>query len=238
MESIFLSIHPLNTYHTNSLLAVSIHRLYKSIHTSLSPHPLTSLPFTTGKKSHRRLVSDSSDFSFTGKAQIATLLASECTLECRYMHCIANLFLKFSLSDAAVVVGMARESECMHSVMAVLQSPALRDYISKVGCVSKTGTTATAASATSNSTGATNSSTSTPANAATNANTTATTSVHDKNKERERPSLLNTNHHNNSNHSNNSIRDTTHHHQHPQVPSLYASLHVNTINITYPHTFY
>ena len=77
-------------------------------------------------KGHRRKISDSSDFSFTGRAEIASLLASECTLECRYLHCIANVFLKFSRSEAAVAVGMAREPEVMHAIMVVLQLPALR----------------------------------------------------------------------------------------------------------------
>ena len=161
-------------------------------------------PASGSKRSHRRLISDASDFSFTGKAQIATLLASECTLECRYLHCIANLFLKVSLSDAAVVVGMARESECMHSVMAVLQSPALRDYVSKVGYATRACSMATAVNNGNNATAS--------------ANANASGSVHEKNKERDRPSLLNTNNHNHSsNHSyNSSTRDSTQQ-QHQQV---------------------
>ena len=76
-----------------------------------------------GGKGHRRFASDASDFSFTGRAEVASLLDSECTLECRYLNCIASVFLNFSRSEAAVAVGMAREAEVLNAIILVLQVP-------------------------------------------------------------------------------------------------------------------
>ena len=74
---------------------------------------------TATAKGHERKPSDMSECQSVG------LLSSECNLECGYLHSIANIFLKFSRSDATVALHMAGNPQVIHTIMTTLRDPRL-----------------------------------------------------------------------------------------------------------------
>jgi hypothetical protein len=48
-----------------------------------------------------------------------------CHQECKYLHCIADIFLKFSKVDAIVAIDMARNKGVIQSILNVLKDPRL-----------------------------------------------------------------------------------------------------------------
>ena len=66
-----------------------------------------------------------SDFSESSMAK-ETNMPLDCNRECQYLNSIANIYLKFSRSDASVALHMAGDAEVIQSIMTVLTDPRLR----------------------------------------------------------------------------------------------------------------
>ena len=91
----------------------------------------------TSVKGHERKGSDFSDHSVVSKPD----LLNSCNQECRYLSNIANIFLKFSRSDAPVALQMARDHQVIKSIMAVLNDPRLQAPIwNTTGTISTSST--------------------------------------------------------------------------------------------------
>lgn len=78
-------------------------------------------------KGHERKSSDMSDFSYLAKTSSSNPLSTDCNIECGYLNNISNILLKFSRSDTAVALHMARESEVVQTIMGALRDPRFSD---------------------------------------------------------------------------------------------------------------
>jgi hypothetical protein len=76
-------------------------------------------PSLSCTKGHERKPSDMSE------CPSLSLVSSDCNLECGYLHSIANIFLKFSRSDATVALHMAGNHQVIHTIMTALRDPRL-----------------------------------------------------------------------------------------------------------------
>jgi hypothetical protein len=81
---------------------------------------------SANRKGHRRHISGSSDKSQLSQADAFGQSSTACSIEMKYMNCIANIYLKFSRTDATASTHLASNTEAMHSIMIVLQDPKLR----------------------------------------------------------------------------------------------------------------